>query len=118
MKRLVEIKSIGPIPWDGDNYWDGIIDAHNDKYFITRLTEVCYAHEHPAYANDPCKDPMECECRAYETFYYVYPMDETLRILLDTKSDKVNYLLSCATWYAENMKEPIGFIREGNLERV
>lgn len=111
--RLVEIKSIGKIPSMEDNYYDGVIEAHNDKYFITSMTEVCYAHI-IGEGRKLCPEPFECGCNCYETLYKVYRMDDTLRILLEIKAspNTLSILVSVARLYTEEMREPIGFIRE------
>lgn len=113
--KLVQIKSIGNIPSMGDNYHDGILAAHNDKYFITYYTEVC--------RNDKCQqDPFNGCCNGYESIYLVYKMDDTLRYLLDTPKELEYHHISmnlyfAAEWFVKEHRYPIGWMLERDLER-
>ncbi len=101
-----EFQSIGTIPFLGDIYYNGIIDAHNDDYFITQYDEVYPEGEENS--------------NVYESLYHVYKMNEVLDYLLNSPQDlssslKVGLVLA-ARAYVSTLK-PLGFINERNLER-
>lgn len=132
-KELPEITSIGKIPTFGDNYYDGVLEAHNENYFITSCDEV----------HDLDENGKEMP-RSFETIYLVYPMDYIFRHCLELpkferlpeevykypRSDGYlgadlsgsayssfsTDLLLAAREHAKCLK-PLGYIRERNLER-
>lgn len=131
-KTLSEITSIGPIAPHGDSYYDGIIEAHNPEFFITRCDEV--------YELDAEGQEIS---NSYEIIYLVYRMDYIFKHCLEypkfermpeecyfPRSDgyeradlsgsqhssfHLNLLLA-AREHAKNLR-PLGYIREGNLDR-
>ena len=102
IQAVPEIK-IGRVPVMGDCYYDGILDAHNDQYFITVENTI-----------DEIDDNGKYIANHYESVFFAYSMDDKLRELLDTKGfDGVMQ----AREYVETLT-PVGRIMEGDLERV
>lgn len=100
-KNLPKI-DIGPVAAMGDCYYDGILDAHNDKYFITVDDEI----------DHPCNN-SECDSsRCYESIYLVYEMNAILKYLFKSSFDILKIRR-----FVEGSFEPIGFCLEGDLDR-
>lgn len=76
-KELNRIETIGKIPGMGDNFYDGIIEAHNEDYFITQEGTQC---EHCEDIGEHCS---ECGYAEEERIYLVYSMDYIFKYLLE-----------------------------------
>ena len=95
-RSLPEVE-IGPIPPTGYSYYDGILDANNENFFIT----IC----------DTLYPEGEDKHYIYESVYAVYKMDDNLAPLCNWKDvlKAREYVLTL---------EPVGYILEGNLDRT
>jgi hypothetical protein len=102
--KYPQICRVGKIPYYGDAYYDGVLDAHNRDFFITSAGETIHYGER----ND------------YEEIFFAYRMDPILTHLLDTSySDRNLYrgALMSARYYAENHLIAEGVLLERHLER-
>jgi len=101
-KQLPQFKSIGKIPSHGDCYYDGVLDAHNDNYFIT-------------YHDDIWEDSVPEHKRTFATaehVFLVYEMDDVLRAIYQI-NENFDAVIK-AREYSED-QQPVGYILEGDL---
>lgn len=96
-----QIFSIGKIPVMGDLYYDGVLDAHNREFFITREDEIWYDEGR----------------NSYESLYFAFKMDSVLSALIEQHHKNGHGAYMAARFYAENHLIPYGILLERHLDR-
>lgn len=100
--KYPQLFNVGAIESTGDLYYDGVIDAHNRDFFITRSGE----------------EIQWGKSNEYENIYFCYRMDSVLSALIEQQHKNYHGAYMAARYYAKNHLTAVGVLLERHLNRT